>query len=86
MRILGAVARSPFGKHNFTGGNVFMLNLLKENQDELGLHSGTDLMDETINRTKKLLTESTIELTLDEAVQTQDSLFITVNLQNKVGH
>ncbi|MBT6005557.1 MAG: T9SS type A sorting domain-containing protein, partial [Prolixibacteraceae bacterium] len=77
---------SPFGKHNFTGGNVFMLNLLKDNHDELGLKSGVNLMDETINRTKKLLSESTVELTLNEAIQTNDSIFITVNLQNKVGH
>ncbi|NOR75047.1 MAG: T9SS type A sorting domain-containing protein, partial [Draconibacterium sp.] len=81
-----ATERSPFGKHNFTGGNVFMLNLLKDNHDELGLQSGVGFMDETIERTKKLLTESTIDLTLDEVVQTQDSLFVTVNLQNKAGH
>jgi hypothetical protein len=56
----------PFGIHNLTGGNVFMLNLLKESHEELQLHSGEEFLAETINRTKKLLTESTIDMSIEE--------------------
>ncbi len=79
-------ARQPFGIHDFTGGNVFMLTLLKENHDELELNSGTALFDETIQRTRRLLTEGTIDLNIETIEHRNDSMFVNVSLKNMAGH
>lgn len=81
-----APGREPFGIHDLTGGNIFMLNLLKENHEELQLHSGEEFLAETINRTKKLLTESTIDLSIGEIRREDDSVYVQVLLKNKAGH
>jgi hypothetical protein len=81
-----APGREPFGIHDLTGGNIFMLNLLKENHEELQLHSGEEFLAETINRTKKLLTESTIDLSIGEIRRENDSVYVQVLLKNKAGH
>ena len=81
-----APGREPFGIHDLTGANVFMLNLLKENHKELELHSGEEFLAETINRTKKLLTESTIDLSIEEIHRENDSVYVQVLLKNKAGH
>lgn len=81
-----APGREPFGIHDLTGGNVFMLNLLKENHEELQLHSGEEFLAETINRTKKLLTESTIDLSIEEIRRENDSVYVLILLKNKAGH
>ena len=78
--------RTPFGIHDFTGGNVFMLTLLKENHDQLELNSGTDLLAQTIQRTTKLLTEQTIDLDISDISYSNDSVFVKVNMKNKAGH
>ncbi len=78
--------RTPYGIHDFTGGNYFMLSLLKDNHDQLELHSGVEFLEKSIQRTLELLTESTIDLTLDYLVETNDSIFIEVALKNKAGH
>jgi hypothetical protein len=78
--------REPFGIHDLTGGNVFMLNLLKENHEELQLHSGEEFLAETINRTKKMLTESTIDLSIEDIHFENDSVYVQVLLKNKAGH
>ncbi|HDR50701.1 MAG TPA: T9SS type A sorting domain-containing protein, partial [Mariniphaga anaerophila] len=75
-----------FGIHDLTGGNVFMLNLLKENHEELQLHSGEEFLAETINRTKEMLTENTIDLSIEEIRRENDSVYVQVLLKNKAGH
>ncbi len=81
-----APGREPFGIHDFTGGNLFMLNLLSENHDELQLHSGTDLLAESAARTQNLLTNETVDLKITGVYSSSDSLFVEVSLKNKAGH
>ena len=78
--------RSPFGIHSFIGGNHFMLNLLNSNHEELGLAGGTENFEATIQQTKTLLTQNTINLDIYEAERTADSIFIEVSLKNRAGH
>jgi hypothetical protein len=78
--------RQPFGLHNLTGGNQFMLKLLKDNHTELQLNSGTDLIQKSIDRTNNFLTTQTIDLTIGDIQKTQDSAFINVRMINKAGH
>lgn len=78
--------REPFGIHDFTGGNLFMLSLLRENHEELQLHSGIDFLAKSLERTQNMLTERTIDLDVREINGTNDSVFFEVTLKNKAGH
>ncbi len=78
--------RQPFGQHTLTGGNLFMLTLLKENHEALGLHSGTDFLQMTIDRTRQMLTSETADLAIEEIIISNDSVYIPVSIRNKAGH
>lgn len=78
--------QSPFGKHELVGGNVFMLNILKNNIDELGLTAGEEDFDATINRTLTKLQQESINLNLEITERTNDTLFLDVHIENKAGH
>ncbi|MFO7616741.1 MAG: T9SS type A sorting domain-containing protein [Bacteroidales bacterium] len=78
--------RQPFGRHDFTGGNLFMLNLLKQNHADLGLVSGAAFLDQTIERTRIMLTEKTMRLSIDDTFVSMDSVTIRVTLENLAGH
>lgn len=77
--------RSPFAKHYFVGGNVFMLRLLKQHGSEIGVTATAAQFDSTIARTLRLLQNETTELAADAAWQ-NDNLEIKVVIKNKSGH
>ena len=79
------VLRSPYWKHEFVGGNFYMLNLLKNNIDSLGITASAENFDSTIARAEKNLTEKAIELEVNELFE-NDSLNIFVKITNKAGH
>lgn len=78
--------RSPYGIHDFTGGNIFMLSLLKANHDRLELNSGEEFIQKSIERTHELLTKNTISLGLYITAECEDSVFFEVRIENKAGH
>ncbi len=78
--------REPYGLHTLTGGNAFMLQLLKDNHEELGIHSGQEFLQKTIERTYELLTNETIDLSIDNLDIVNDTLYVEVSLKNKAGH
>lgn len=78
--------QSPFGKHEFVGGNVFMLNMLKNNINELGITASEENFDATIERTLTKLQQESILLNLDITQRTNDTLFLDVQIENKAGH
>ncbi len=78
--------RFPYGLHELVGGNVFMLNLMKNNRLALGITAEEAHYDETIASTIDMLQQRTLDLELNLTDQTLDSLFLTVHLQNKAGH
>lgn len=78
--------RSPFGMHHLQGANVFMLRLLRNNIDTLGLTANATQFDSTINRTLKNLQLLSLETTLTETKRTPDSLYVNLGLQNLAGH
>ena len=51
------VYRSPFWKHVFVGGNVYMLRMLKDNIQPLGLTASAENFDSTIVRAEENLTK-----------------------------
>lgn len=78
--------RTPFGKHHLAGGNVFMLKLIKNNLDELGITANGEQLDSTLARTYQNLQLKTMEIDLNEQNRTMDSLFIDLNITNLAGH
>jgi len=78
--------REPFGRHDFTGGNLFMLNLLNQNHESLQLNSGTEFLSQTIDRTRVMLTEKTVSLKIRETYLLDDSVYIKVAITNLAGH
>ena len=78
--------RSPYGQHHFVGGNVFMLNLLKNNIDELMLTSSSVRFDSTIARTTRQLQQNTLLLETTVMDRTPMQANIDVKLTNLAGH
>lgn len=78
--------RSPYGQHHFVGGNVFMLELLKDNLTELNLTSSSTRFDSTIARTNRLLQQNTLLQETTVIDRTPETAFIDVKLTNLAGH
>jgi type IX secretion system substrate protein len=78
--------RTPFGKHTLVGGNAFMLELLKNNIDSLGLSANVIEFDTVIARTVNQLQNKTLDVNLLEIQRTIDTAFYSLELINKTGH
>ncbi len=78
--------RRPFGLHHLAGGNTFMLRLLQDNIQSLGLTATPEQFDSTIARTERMLREHTLDIELQEVDRTHDTVFFALTLQNQAGH
>lgn len=78
--------RSPFGLHQFVGGNTFMLKMLKENITELEIAANETQFDSVIARTKRLLQYETLDMDLTQELRDADSARYHIRLHNKAGH
>lgn len=78
--------QTPFGLHELVGANVFMLNLLKNNIEALGLNASAQDFDATIARTLTKLQEASIHLDVNIESRNADSLFVNVRIENLAGH
>lgn len=78
--------QSPFGMHHLAGGNVHMLELLKANRDVLDLKANETQFDSTIARSKRLLQDRTLDVSLSLTGRSDDSAFYAVRLTNRAGH
>jgi len=78
--------RSPFGMHHLAGANVFMLKILKNNIETLGLTADPVHFDSTIVRAERLLQTASVYMEVNEVDRTEDTLFVDLILQNMAGH
>jgi hypothetical protein len=78
--------RSPFAKHNFVGGNVYMLSMLDRFGDELGVTASSDHFQATIERTQDQMQNDTAKLTIEEARISGGRVILDVTIENLVGH
>ncbi len=78
--------RSPFGLHHFTGANIFMVNMIKENGEELGVTANEVQFDSAINRNTRMLRDQSVNTDLEIVNRTIDSLYLGLSLTNIVGH
>ncbi len=78
--------REPFGQHWFVGGNSFMLELMKNRIDELGLTANENHFQTVINRTIDNLQNHSATLQVVEGAIDSDTARYTVKLTNLAGH
>jgi hypothetical protein len=78
--------QSPFGLHHLVGGNVHMLKLLKQNREALGITATDAQFDSTIMRSRQLLQQRTLDVSLTLDQRTDDTAYYAVRLTNRAGH
>lgn len=79
-------SRNNYSKHDLVGANAFMLNLLGNNIDTLGLTASSSDFEETISRTMTMLQTQTANLDLGIEQETADSVTYYVDIENLAGH
>jgi hypothetical protein len=79
-------ARYPFNQHRFSGANHFMLNLMKDNRQALGIDATDAHYDTVITYTDIMLQQRSVDLTLLLDSISSDTAFYKVKLKNKAGH
>ncbi|MEO1262527.1 MAG: T9SS type A sorting domain-containing protein [Bacteroidota bacterium] len=78
--------RSPYYLHEFVGGNVTMLQLLRDNIEELELGANEEQFNEVIAKTEDMLQNRSLLLYLDMTARTLDTARFVVQLTNLAGH
>ena len=79
-------ARTPYGLHHMVGGNSFMLELMKNNIDELGLWADEEDFDATIDRTITNLQQQSADVIIDLEEPEEDTITYHVDITNLTGH
>lgn len=77
---------SPFGLHHLVGGNVYMLELMKQHRQQLGIPATDVQFDSTIARTLDNLRHRSVELDVQLQDRNADTAWIDVTLLNLTGH
>lgn len=78
--------RSPYGLHTLTGANTFMLQLMKEYREQLGIDALPEHFDETIAATFDLLQNQSLYTDLQWLGVEQDTAYFQLKLTNRAGH
>ena len=80
--------RSPFATHSMVGGNTYVLQLLRDYRDVLGIEASTTIagFDEKIAQTRALLQNKTADVTIASIDFTNDQLNVDVKITNNTGH
>lgn len=79
------VGRSPFWRHTFVGGNVFMGKLLRNNLSALQLTATAQQFDSTISKSLLNLSSKTVQLDIDVS-SSSDTIISRVKIKNLTGH
>jgi hypothetical protein len=83
---ISLAGRTPFNLHEFAGANTFMLELMKNNKDSLGITASDRNFDSTLAATTRQLRANTVDVQVDSVAVTADTAFFDVKLTNKAGH
>ncbi len=79
-------SRAPFYQHEFVGGNVFMLRMLRDFADSLGVIAEPEQFNETIDKTLYQLEHKTLTAELGYVASVSDTALFAVYLHNLAGH
>lgn len=83
---LSQTLRSPFSKHSFVGGNAYMLGILDEFGDELGVTASTEHFEAAITRTMDQLQNSTAQIEIANTQLLGNRVIADVVVTNLAGH
>ena len=78
--------RSPYAKHNFVGGNAYMLDILKNFGGELGVQADTTHFDASIERTLTQLQSEAVTIAITEPTLADTTLSFDVTITTLTGH
>lgn len=78
--------KEHFSQHFFVGGNVLMLEILRDNIKELGLTASSEHFNVTRDRTLKLLQQEGARLEIVETGLDENSLTTRIKIENLAGH
>lgn len=78
--------RAPFGRHLLVGGNAFMLTMLRDNSELLGVQAPRAAFDATIAATREQLEQRTARVTIEEVTEDAGALRFDVVVTNFTGH
>ena len=82
----GMPERELFWQHHFIGGNSLILEILKDNIDQLAVTASTGNFNATLDRLAQQLDNDTATLTIKEAGMDGNILSLSLNLEQLVGH
>ncbi|MEL6636112.1 MAG: T9SS type A sorting domain-containing protein, partial [Bacteroidota bacterium] len=86
-RSIGPVTgREPYGLHEMAGANTFMLQLMKENRDELGIPATEANFDSTLTYTYEMLQQKTLAFEMELDSLGSDTAYFSMTLRNLAGH
>lgn len=78
--------RDGYRAHAFVGGNAFVLSLLADNREELGVKASVESLRRSILATKRQLGEDTARLSIEGLARDGDQLSFAVRVENLCGH
>lgn len=78
--------RSPFYLHELPGANIFMLQIFRDNIDELGLTATEAQFNQAISATEDMLYNKSISMGLVSLERTADTAYFELNITNLAGH
>ena len=86
LSITGGPPRSPFSQHTFTGGNAYMLNILRYFGEQIGVSTTSASLEQAYQATQRLLGTQTATLRLENLALEGSTLRGEVVLESLVGH
>lgn len=75
-----------FRRHDSVGANTFMLGILRDNGDDLGVFASTAQFNQIISRTRFSLQQESATVTIPTAYRQGDSAVVDVDIASMVGH
>ncbi|MFN3241266.1 MAG: hypothetical protein ACE37K_07095 [Planctomycetota bacterium] len=79
-------ARGPYRAHAFVGGNAFLLELLADHRERLGVEASAQDLRRMAKATRRQLTTATVDVTIGEVAHRGDELHFEVRVDNLTGH
>jgi len=72
--------------HTFVGGNAFMLRMLREEREDLGVTAPDEALQRIENASRQLLGTKTARLVIGDLEQDEGELRFDVRVENRAGH
>jgi len=78
--------RDEFSAHSFIGGNALMLDILRDNAEDLGVIAEPEALSRMAAATRRQLGEDTAELVIENLHRQGTQLTFELLVENKTGH